>query len=259
MARPPAPPGPPPPHFRPPGSPASSSSPLQGAARDGTGGSVSTRASAGAGAVVAVATLLLGVVIGFFLGRVTEAGDTVSSAPPLTTPSSSTSRPPGDTIPQNTPVDPDAPASTDLAPATVGSLDDPIPVGQAYVLGLYEIEVRGAERDAGDTLAAFDAINPSAPEGSQHVLIEIAVRYTDPDGFGNPSSIPFFVSDGEGRWEDTAAQCGLVPDAILEAAFLAPSEEVVGNTCFTVPTGAVAELRFGTEGVNGALYFALPE
>ncbi|MGK2929737.1 MAG: hypothetical protein ACSLFO_09195, partial [Acidimicrobiales bacterium] len=235
------------------------SSPLHGASRDGTGGSDSRGASAGAVAFVAVATLLLGVVIGFFLGRVTEAGDTVSSAPPLTSPSSSTSRPPGDTIPQNTPVDPDAPPSTDLEPATVGSLDDPIPAGQAYVLGLYEIEIRSAERDAGDTLAAFDAINPSAPEGSQHVLIEIAVRYTDPDGFGNPSSIPFFVSDGEGRWEDTEAQCGLVPDAILDAAFLAPGEEVVGNTCFTVPTGAVTELRFGTEGVNGALYFALPE
>lgn len=209
---------------------------------------------------VAVVTLVVGLVFGFFLGRATEADNaTVSGAPPLTRPSTSTSRPPGDTIPQNPPVDPDAPPSTDLDPTAVGSLEDPIAAGQAYVLGLYEIEVRDVERDAGDTLSAFDQVNPSAPPGNQHVLIEIAVRFTDPDGFGNPSSIPFFVSDGDRRWEDIEAQCGIVPDAILDTAFLSQDEEVVGNTCFTVPSDAVVDLVFGTEGVNGSLYFALPE
>ena len=121
------------------------------------------------------------------------------------------------------------------------------------------VVVRDVERDAGDTLSAFDQVNPSAPEGNQHVLVEIVVRFTDSDGFGNPSAIPFFVSDGDRRWEDIEAQCGIVPDAILDTAFLSQDEEVVGNTCFTVPSDAVVDLVFGTEGVNGSLYFALPE
>lgn len=216
---------------------------------------------AGPGAVTAVAilTLVLGLVIGFFLGRATEADrNTTSAASPLTSPESSTSRPPGDTIPQRTPVDPDAPPSTDLDPSTIGTLEDPIPAGQTYVLGLYEIEVRSVDRDAGETLSETDPSNPPAPSGRQHLIVEIAVRFTDGQGFGNPSSIPFFVSDGSDRWNDVDARCGVVPDSILDTALLEQGDETVANTCFTVPTDVVDRLLFGTEGVNGALYFSLP-
>jgi hypothetical protein len=220
----------------------------------------STGAGPGAVAAVAVAALLLGLVVGFFLGRATEADDVTQAAlPPLTSPRSETTRPPGDTVPQSAPADPGTPPSTDLDPTDVGTADSPVPVGQPYVLGLYEIEVRGVERDASRTLTQFEATNPAPPEGSVHVLVEIAVRSADTDMVGNPSSIPFFVGDGTDKWDDLEARCGLVPDALLDVGVLVPGDEVVGNACFTVPADAVGQLLLGTEGVNGDIYFELPE
>lgn len=259
MARSPAPPGRPPRNYRPPGAPAALPTwnrPL-GAAPPAP----PPRPGVGAGAVTAVAlmTLVLGLVIGFFLGRVTEDGDADAAGPLRSDPSTSTSRPPGDTIPQRPPADPSAPPSTDLAPDTIGSIEDPVPAGQAYILGLYEIEVVGVERDASSTLQDFDPANPSPSQGRQHLIVEVAVRFTDDDGLGNPATIPFFVSDGTARWNDFESTCGAVPDALVGAGLVEKGQEAVGNVCFTVPTEVVGNLRLGTEGFDGPLFFALPD
>ena len=260
MARMPAPPGPPPRHYRPPGtSPPPvpwSTGPLGGRPSpqpvQAPGG-----ATAGAVAAVALVTLLLGAVIGFFLGRATDDGSGERSLPPLTSPSTETSRPPGNTIAPN-PVDPSAPPSTDLDPSTIGGLGDPIPVGQSYILGLYEVEVRSADLDAAEELARHAPGNPAPPQGRRHVTVEIVVRYTD-EGMGNPSAIPFFVSDGTGQWNDFEASCGVVPRSILDAGLIEQGTDAVGNTCFTVPEDVVGDLVFGTEGFAGPIYFALPD
>ncbi len=260
MARSPAPPGPPPPHYRSPGALA----PPRPVGERGFGPPPAPPPATdaiGPGAVIAVAivTLLLGVVAGFFLGRATEADWNVQSAPPLTSPATSTSRPPGNTIPQTPPADPSAPPSTDLDPTTIGTLTDPIPVGQSYVIGLYEIEVRGVERNANDTVAAANSANPAPPIGSQHLIVQIAIRFTDSQSLGNPASIPFFVSDGAGRWNDVDARCGIIPDSLLDSGLLEKGDEAVGAACFTVPTDAVDHLVLGTDGFNGPIYFDLPE
>lgn len=209
-------------------------------------------------AAIAVATLLLGVVIGYFLGRLADDGEPSASSPPLTSPSTSTSRPPGDTIPQ-APLD--TPPSTDLAPSSLGTHTDPIPAGQGYVLGLYEIAVRSVDRDAADALAAYAPPNPAPPPGRTHVLVEIEISFTDQNGLGNPASIPFFLSDrsGDELWYDYESSCGLVPDDLLSIGLLEQGDEAVGNVCFTVPVETVDDMLFGTEGFAGPIYFALPD
>ena len=260
MARPPAPPGPPPPHYRPPGTPRS---PVGAPAPVPSSPGSPTGIGPGAATAVAVLTLLVGLVAGFFLGR--AYGDEESAAtrttgtiaPSPTAPTTSLpfpTRPPGDTIPQQ----PGGPPSTDLEPGRLGTIDDPIPAGQAYVLGLYEVEVLGVERDAAATLDDFDPSNPAAPDGSQHVLVELAVRFTDASGLGAPGSIPFFVSDGDQQWSALDAGCGRIPDDLAGVGFIEQGEEAVGRVCFTVPSGAVADLVLGTESFAGPLWFALP-
>lgn len=215
----------------------------------------------GAGAVttIAIVTLLIGVVIGFFAGRAAEDDAGPAAAPPLTSPSTApTTRPPGDTIPQTTAPDPDAPPSTDLDPTTIGTAEDPIPFGQAYVLGLYEIEVLSVERDAAATLRDFNGSSVDAPVGRQHVLVELAVRFTDSSGVGNPASIPLFLSDGTVNWHDFEASCGAVPDSILATGLIEQGDEAIGNACFTVPSDEVDGALLGTEGFSGPVYFALP-
>lgn len=213
--------------------------------------------SPAAATAVAVLTLLVGLVAGFFLGRAYDDGEsvaatstgTIAPSPPAPAP------PPGDTIPQQPPG---APPSTDLEPEGLGGFDDPIPAGQAYVLGLYEIEVLGVTRDATDVLAEFAPANPAPPEGQQHVLVELAVRFTDPSGLGSPGAIPFFVSDGEWQWSTFESSCGLVPGSLDDAGFIEEGDEAVGQICFTVPSDAVDDLALGTESFAGPLWFALP-
>jgi hypothetical protein len=259
MARPPAPPGPPPLHYRPAGTPRPPvGTPVPPPApATGTAG-----LGAGAATAIAVLTLLVGLVAGFFLGRAYDDGESVATsttgtiAPAPSTPASpSPTRPPGDTIPQQVPG---APPSTDLEPSDLGSIDSPIPAGQSYVLGLYEIEVRGVIRDAADALSEFEPSNPPAPDGQQHVLVELAVRFTDASGLGSPGAIPFFVSDGEAQWSGAESSCGRVPGALAEAGFIEQGDEAVGQVCFTVPSGAVDALALGTESFAGPLWFALP-
>lgn len=254
----PAPPGPPPPHYRPPGTPrpplgVPAPPPPRPAGPSGVGPAAAT--------AVAMLTLLVGLVAGFFLGRAygddeVAATTTGTIEPSPMAPSGpSPSRPPGDTIPQQPPG---APPSTDLEPDSLGSIDDPIPAGQAYVLGLYEIEVLGANRDAGEALSSFDPASPAAPAGQQHVLVELAVRFTDPSGLGSPGSIPFFLSDGEGEWSSLDNRCGRVPGSLVEAGFIEQGDQAVGQVCFTVPSEAVGDLVLGTESFAGPLWFALP-
>lgn len=255
MVRPPAPPGPPPPHYRPPGTPRPHPGlPLPAASPTPAPSGVSPIGAT----AVAVLTLLVGLVAGFFLGRAYDDGESVSATTTGTiAPSPSTTRPaapPGDTIPQQ----PGVPPSTDLEPDRIGGFDDPIPTGQAYVLGLYEIEVLGVTRDAADALTDFAPTNPPPPEGQQHVLVELAVRFTDAEGLGSPGAIPFFVSDGDRQWESFESRCGLVPGDLRDAGFIEQGDEAVGQVCFTVPSGAVDDLALGTESFAGPLWFALP-
>ncbi len=206
-----------------------------------------------------MATLVIGLLVGFFLGRTYEssAADDAASAPLTLPPAPSTTRPPGDTIPQTAPEPSTSmPPGTELDPATIGSFDDPIPVGQSYVLGLYEITVLGVDRDAAPELSAFDAGNPSPPAGQRHVLVELSVRAS---GFGSPAQIPFFVSDGSGQWFSFEGSCGNVPDDLAEIGFVEDGDEATGQVCFTVPSEAVDQLVFGTEGIAAPLYFALPD
>lgn len=212
----------------------------------------------GAATAVAVLTLLIGLVAGFFLGRAYDGGDAVATRTTGTiapSPAPQPGRPPGDTVPQHAPGTPPA---TDLEPDSLGSIDDPIPAGQAYVLGLYEIEVRGVVADATETLAEHDRTNPPPPPGQQHLLVEVEVRFTDASGLGSPGSIPFFVSDGDRQWSSQDARCGRVPDSLLATGFIEMGDEAVGQVCFTVPSDAVSDLVLGTESFAGPLWFALP-
>jgi len=254
MARPPAPPGPPPAHFRPRGTP-----PAPAPLPAGPLGGHPSPPGIGPGAATAIAAvmLLVGLVAGFFLGRAYNGDDVASSATVGTVaPSPTTSAPrTGDTIPQAPPA---APPSTDLPPESLGTLESPIPTGQAYVLGLYEIEVLAADRDAAGALQDHDDENPPPPAGDRHVLVEVAVRFTDAAGLGDPASIPFFVSDGADEWSAFEGACGSIPEPLAAAGLLEQGDEAVGNVCFTVPEGAVDDLVLGTEGFAGPLWFALP-
>lgn len=213
--------------------------------------------SSAALAAVAIGMLVVGLVFGFFIGRASEDSDESSAAPSPTT--SPTTRPTGGTIPPTPPTtgNPSAPPSTDLEPQVIGTIEDPIALGEPYVLGVFEVTVHAADLDAADALAEHDPANPPAPEGYNRVVVEVTIRFTESDGFTDTSYLPFDVRNGDGTWTDLDAGCGKVPESILSGVLLGPDESATGNLCFTVPIDRVDNLHLTTEGFDGPVYFAL--
>lgn len=216
-------------------------------------------------AAVAVGTLLLGLVVGFFLGRATDA-DSTATPPPLTSPSRSTTIPPGDTIapfpttPPTSGGQPTDPGSgEDQLPATtLGTREAPIPVGQTWVLGSFELTVLDAELDATETLVDHDARNEPTGDGTHPVLVRLRITFTEDDQLADPSIFEFFVEDGSGeQWLGRDAQCGIVPDDLRFTPFLGSGESVEANLCFTVDDAAADPLLLGTDRLLDAVYFAL--
>ena len=255
MARTPPPPGPPPPHYRPPGTPLGAPAPPRVPA---PAADPPTGVGPGAVLATAIATLLLGMVVGFFLGRLDGDDASQTVAAPLTTTtatSPSTVDRPGDTVPPSPTTT--SPPGSELDPATIGSFDDPIPVGQAYILGIFEITVLDADLDAEAALDAHDPGNPAPDPDEQRVLVRLQVRLTD-DTTASLAGIPFVVGDGTATWSAFEAGCGSVPEDLLLSRPFAGGEQVTGNLCFTVPADAVDGLALATEGFAGPVWFALP-
>lgn len=212
-------------------------------------------------AAVAIGMLLFGLVFGFFLGRATDNdGGNENAGRSQTTTTTPTSRPPGDTIPQQPPTSAPAgttPPSTDLEPNRIGTPEEPIPLGQPYVIGLYELTVNGAEFDAADTLARHDAGNRPPPAGDRRVLVDVTVAYVDSAGLVDTGFLRFDATDGIDFWSDLDADCGNVPDSMLSGTVLGPGESDDGNVCVTVPERRVDPLYLTVEGFDGPVYFAL--
>ena len=167
---------------------------------------------------------------------------------------------PGDTIPPAAPTTtgPDGqPPQTSIAPSSIGTVDDPVPVGQAFVNGLYELRVDGATYDADEVLAESNPAHADAPAGQQRVLVELTVSYLEDFGFINTSGLFLSASDGSRTWLDFEADCGPVPDSVLDGLVVEAGESVTGNACFTVPVD-VDPLYLTADGFDGPLYFALP-
>lgn len=206
--------------------------------------------------VVALASLIVGLVFGFFIGRSVDDGPASTATASATTAPTTTERT-GDTIPQDPPTSAGAPPSTDLEPNVIGTVDDPIPFGQPYVIGVYELTVVGTDRDALDRLLDHDGFNPRPDADERRMLVEIELRYLDANGAADTAYLALDVSDGTSTWTDLDAGCGRVPDSLLEGVFLGPGDAVTGNACFTVPVEVVDDLYLAIEGFAGPVYFAL--
>lgn len=194
-------------------------------------------------------------VLGGALALAAWRGADDSSSDVEATASTSSTLATGGTIPPNTTTS--SPPSTELDPDVIGTVDDPIPLGEPYILGVFEVTVNGADFDAADTLADHDATNPAPPAGERRVLIEVTIRFVESRGFTDTAYLPFEVRSGSDAWTDLDAGCGNVPDSMLTGVLLGPGDAATGNLCFTVPEEQAEDVLLTTEGFAGPVFFAL--
>ena len=205
-----------------------------------------------AAAALAIATLVVGLVVGALLGRASV--DDTPTAAPLTTEATLPAAP-GDTIAPSPTTS--TPPGAELPPQDVGTDANPIGFGSSYIVGAYELVVNGVDRDADERVVAMSPLNTPPAEGERFVIVELSITFTEDSGVGSAANFPFALVSGDARWESYPPPCGRVDDDLLETRLLRGGETVTANVCFAVDETAVDALALVTEGFAGDIHFAL--
>lgn len=184
------------------------------------------------------------------------AGPSRSTAPSTTAaPSTTEADGPGGSGSGTGPIAPGAPAT--------GTRDDPIPLGQAAVVGPWEVTVTQAVLDADDIVLNHSEFNPSPQPGNHFVLVELqATRAAAPEATAARFSYEVFAQFlGRGGVAYDEA-FGDIPDPLAETGAVAPGDSVTGHLLFEAPSVEIAGglLRLFTEALapdDRAVFFAL--
>ncbi len=251
----PIPPGPPPRGFQWPDQPPQGSITPLGSGPTGSRTVVVQPGRHGVTVFVGIIALIVGLVFGFQLGRGADSSENASATD--TSSDTTIAGPTLNTTPPTTPTTGGGPAS--LEP--LGTLENPIPMGQSWILGIWQLEVRSADLDAADTVVAASGQNPTPSEGSVYVLIDIELTAVEDLFITADDFLPGIrLADGT-ELPAQFRECGpAVPDDFYANGRLRKDTPVRGNLCFEVPADATDGLLLTTDGVSDTkTYFALEE
>lgn len=216
------------------------------------------RPSAATTVFVGIVALLLGLIIGFQLGGGGDGDQSASSTGGSLElpPADDTDAPTVTTAPATT-----APPDTGGGPATepLGTRDNPVPVGQGWILGIWQLEVITADLDATDTVVGASDRNPDPAEGDRYVLVEVELTLAD-DLFVFADDFRPGIESADGTVIEPAFEpCGPdVPSDFYDQGRLSVEDPVRGNLCFAVPADLGDDLLLTTDGVGDTTtYFAL--
>lgn len=154
----------------------------------------------------------------------------------------------------------DPTTTTTTAPEDeLGSQSDPVPLGEAFAVGDWEITINSVQPDATEVIAGHDPENPSPTEGAQYVLVDLTAAYVGSDADG---ALPDFelkvVSSSGAEHYAYDTWCGRVPEEFDALTQVLPGEEVTGNVCVEVPAADVSGMLIAVEPWAGgeAVFFA---
>ena len=138
--------------------------------------------------------------------------------------------------PVDAPIDAPVDAPATEVPATeapsAGTRDNPLPIGAAVTVGDWEVTVTAVNQNAADVAAAENQFNDPPAEGSNFVLIGIKATYSGADSgtfwVDNTSKV---LGAGGNTFD---ANCGVVPNPIMDAGETFPGATIESNMCFSV-------------------------
>ena len=189
-------------------------------------------------ALIAVACLLAGALAGVLLIADDADDDADERAAPTTQPSRPEADPTTPTIP------PGAVPGEGPAPGSLGSEDEPAPLGSEYLLGDWAISGWSVDPDAAAVMQAYDPTNPLPRPQHRFVLAGTDLTYIGP-ARGNPADLKLYAQDPTGR--AYLEGCGAMPAPLLAPAELGPGDTITGQVCFEVPEQAATGLRLVVE------------
>ena len=149
-----------------------------------------------------------------------------------------------------------APPSTVVSTAEA-TREDPIPLGEAQMLGSWMLAVSGVELDGTDTITSFVDFNPEPAEGNQFVVVELTGTYNGSDQ-GEPAFEWKLVNEDLEAVPEGIG-CGVVPNSIFDLSPLAAGETFTANICVETPSEAAGDglLLYLAPSQTDGKYFAL--
>lgn len=145
---------------------------------------------------------------------------------------------------------------------SAGSPDAPVAIGEAVEVGNYDVVLEGVTPDAEQIILDENSYNEPAPEGMQFVLFEVEATYAVEGTGWIGSELTFALVDSSGEEflsRGADADCGVIPQPLINAPELANGESASGNVCLVLPPDVledgVLSAWFGLDGQP--YYFAL--
>lgn len=132
----------------------------------------------------------------------------------------------------------DAPEGSDP-----GTRENPLPLGDSFAYGDWEVTVNEVTFNADDQIAAENQFNDPAPEGYSYALINAAITYTGDDSESPAlgTDIAYVTATGEtiSSWDSFA----VVPDALDSTTELYNGGTESGNVALAIPEDGEGEIR----------------
>lgn len=140
--------------------------------------------------------------------------------------------------------------STDDPPRGWGSAEDPLDIGDPFLMGDWEVVVRSVTWDGTEEVMAANQFNAPPAPGRQFVLVEVEATYRG-DSSDLPSGLEFAIRTTSGLMLHWGADdyCGVIPTSLATQGEQFPGGAVTGNVCKSVPSDEIA----------GAHLIALPQ
>lgn len=129
-----------------------------------------------------------------------------------------------------------SPTASPSAPS-VGSIEDPLPMGETIEGSGWEVTVNSVNLDATADVSAANQFNPKPDEDEKYILVNMTLERT-----GNSAAHPFaiqvgFVNSNGITIRESAA---VVPERIDLLAEMQPEATFTGNVGFLIDTDSAA-------------------
>jgi hypothetical protein len=186
-------------------------------------------------AIIAGGVFVLLIVLAGIFGETDDATDeasdtstTAATDEPTSSASVTTSSEPAETTTTTTAT------TTTVPPTEGGTMDDPVPAGEWFPVGEWQIAVAGTDTEATEAVLTENQFNEPPAEGNRFVVWRVAVTNLGSEPTQPAIGLSFSSVGPSAVAYDYEATCGVVPDELSSFRTLYPGGTIEGNLCWEV-------------------------
>jgi hypothetical protein len=126
-----------------------------------------------------------------------------------------------------------SPVTIEAAPQA-NSRDNPITAGETVAIGDWQVTVLAANPDATESVLEENPYNEAPTRGRQLFTVEVAATYVGDESDAVFSGLTFTALGDSSVAYDYDAQCGVIPNPLVDFTEVFPGGTVRGNLCWSI-------------------------